>query len=186
MQKKKNKIIFSRAQERPIEAEDSDDSDDSDDSADSGDSDDSADEEYDTGNVQAPMPDERSIPTEDAQQMQLDGEWFEEVQYLDIQPDEEAVKDELLDAAPNHNNEPVCHDQDPLAGEVHNACVASKDESFDMGPLGSSLNANESDDCVITSAYYLQDVTDETEEIDDADNWITFQFPSDNILFLLI
>lgn len=110
------------------------------------------------------MPDE--FP---AEQMQLDGGLFEEVEYLDIQPDEGAVKDESLEAATNETNEQNLDDEDPLGaclsvradniqndkfgGEDHKDVVAVKGESFDMGTLDSSLNANESNDCVIVSEY---------------------------------
>lgn len=157
---KQIKIIFFRADERPYVSPYED-------------IPTSNDEEYDTGDSQAPMPDEQSVPAESAQQMQPDEELFEEVEYLDIQPDEEAVKDESLEAATNQNNEQnnVRDDQNPLAGEDDNYCGAVKDESFEMGPLRSSLNANESNesnDCVFISKHYLQVVVDETDE---TDNW---------------
>lgn len=150
----------------------------------------SDDEEYDTGDSQAAVPDEHSVSAESAQQMQPNEEIFEDVEFLDIQTDEEAVKDECLEAATNQNN-----NQDPLG-----ACLSIraendhslkdendhsvkdendhsvKDESFDMSPLRASLNsndANDSNDCVIVSEYYLLNVVDETVEtakIDEKDN----------------
>lgn len=143
--------------------------------------------EYDVGGEQEPMPDEPSVSVENAQENHPDGgEKFERIEYLEIEPDilaafTTSVNDESLETATNEKNEQYDFgdDQDPLVAgslaitqnaqknqpdgkiqydEYDASPVKMKDDSLDMNPLLASLDADESNDCVITSAYYIQDV----------------------------
>lgn len=146
------------------------------------------DEEYDVSDVQEQMPDAHSVSVENAQENQPDGEEeFEEIEFLEIQLDD-SVNAESFGAAPNGNDEQcdVGNDQNSLAagssvqvdntqttqsgGEIdHDVTIVSvKEESLVTDPLRTSLVANESiesNDCEITSAYFIQEVKidDETE-----------------------